>query len=206
MLRSFASVGPPSGWAAPSCLASGPIAFRIKSVIRQQPFTDAEDAAILAFVESHGAKNWNAIAADLENRTPKQCRERWHNHLDPNIARGPWTAEEDQILAEKQAVLGNKWAEIARFLPGRTDTLIKNRWNTSLKSRVIVDVSGNITVAPPSVHLPFDFEPRRMQSPVSVPKSDIMTWLDEFNERGGSWAPSHFDGGIPPLVNRSNDF
>jgi hypothetical protein len=99
-------------------------------------------------VRANGPGNWHFVASSLENRTPKQCRERWHNHLDPSIAKGRWSAAEDQILAEKHAILGNKWADIARFLPGRTDTLVRNRWNTSVRCRAVIDVTGHVTVLP----------------------------------------------------------
>ena len=105
------------------------------SQIHKRPFTTQEDQILFASVIKNGAKNWNLISTQLNNRTPKQCRERWHNHLDPFINKGPWTLNEDKILAVKQKELGNKWAEISKFLPGRTDTLIKNRWNTSIKTR-----------------------------------------------------------------------
>jgi hypothetical protein len=67
----------------------------------------------------------------------KQCRERWHNHVNPSINRRSWSADDDRILTMKHKELGNRWAAITRFLPGQTDTLVKNRWNTSVKDRAL---------------------------------------------------------------------
>lgn len=48
--------------------------------------------------------------------TGKQCRERWHNQLDPNIKKEGWSEEEDRVLLQAHTELGNHWVEISKVL------------------------------------------------------------------------------------------
>ncbi|KAL4116834.1 hypothetical protein PRIC2_012286 [Phytophthora ramorum] len=66
----------------------------------------------------------------IPGRTPKQCRERWKNHLDPAINKGPYTEEEDSVILTAQARLGNKWSQISQLLKGRTEDSVKIRWKS----------------------------------------------------------------------------
>lgn len=43
-------------------------------------------------------------------RTPKQCRERWLNHLDPSKSKQEWELKEDYILIMHVRNKGKKWA------------------------------------------------------------------------------------------------
>ena len=106
---------------------------------KRRPWTIGEDESITRLVQQHGTKQWAVIAEMLNNeinfssRSGKQCRERWHNHLDPLILKEPWTLEEEKILFEKHIELGNKWADISNFIEGRTDNSIKNHFYSSLR-------------------------------------------------------------------------
>lgn len=101
-------------------------------------------------------------------RCGKSCRLRWTNYLRPDIKRGPFTADEEKLVIQLHAILGNRWAAIASQLPGRTDNEIKNLWNTHLKKRLL------LMGIDPQTHEPTPTSTGLLSRPPSAPSTRHM--------------------------------
>ncbi|KAJ8760428.1 hypothetical protein K2173_015095 [Erythroxylum novogranatense] len=101
-------------------------------------WTKDEDQRLIDYIRVHGEGCWRSLpkAAGLL-RCGKSCRLRWINYLRPDLKRGNFTEEEDELIIKLHSLLGNKWSLIAGRLPGRTDNEIKNYWNTHIKRKLI---------------------------------------------------------------------
>ncbi|KAK8716816.1 hypothetical protein V6N13_044113 [Hibiscus sabdariffa] len=136
-----------------------------------------EDERLIAYIQAHGEGCWRSLpkAAGLL-RCGKSCRLRWINYLRPDVKRGNFSDEENDLIIKLHSLLGNKWSKIAATLPGRTDNEIKNHWNTHIKRKLL---SKGID---PSTHGPIK---EHVSSTVEDTKtSNELTCINQNNPEG----------------------
>ena len=121
---------------------------------QQKSWTKAEDQILGDIVRKNGAARWSNVASYLPGRAGKQRRERWFNHLCPEVKKGSWSAEEDRVIMESVARYGTRWSKIVKLMPGRTDNAIKNRYNSAMRRQKRLDKLNNGGQSPPKPERP----------------------------------------------------
>lgn len=108
-------------------------------------WTPEEDSKLNELVKKYGvnvllttqARNWKKIASFFKDRTDVQCLHRWQKVLNPNLIKGPWTKEEDEIVTKMVYKYGPKnWSLIAQSLPGRIGKQCRERWHNHLNPNI----------------------------------------------------------------------
>ncbi len=195
----------------------------MSTTARRGPWSPHEDSTLLKLVDHHGPHNWVRISQFLGTRSPKQCRERYHQNLKPSLIHEPITPEEGEVIERMVAEMGKRWAEISRRLPGRSDNAVKNWWNGGMnrRRRIVVRREGGLRGGPnfnetaeplsfarpasvpyprPSISVPT--HQRRIEPPLTSPAHSEVSMPDSLGEAPSlvSDSSSHFSVSSPNVV------
>lgn len=103
-----------------------PMIKKSRKKVKKIKFTKSEDEKLCSLVEKYGENEWTLISSQMENRNPRQCRERWKNCLNPKFSTNKWTKEEDKLLLQKFNEIGNHWNKITQYFPNRSMYSVRN--------------------------------------------------------------------------------
>ncbi|XP_058092210.1 myb-related protein 308-like [Magnolia sinica] len=144
--------------------------------LKKGPWTHEEDQKLGSFLLDNPNTSWRQVPQKAGLlRCGKSCRLRWMNYLRPDIRRGNFTPEEENLIIQLHSAFGNKWAVIASQLPGRTDNEIKNLWNTKLRKLLVLKGINPITHQPLCSPLLSDYVKQWVKSIENVIITGIMT-------------------------------
>ena len=110
------------------------MSFLSKPSRTRKTFSKTEDFLLIKAIQIYGDFSWKDISRLIPGRTPRQCRERWTNYLNPDVLKKEWEKEEDDLLISLINKNGKKWSNFLEFFPGQSYSNIKNRWYSFLQN------------------------------------------------------------------------
>lgn len=170
------------------------------SAHRRGPWSKAEDTYLLELVDSQGAHNWVRISHMIGSRSPKQCRERYHQNLKPSLSHDPITQEEGEIIEQLVGEMGKRWAEIARRLRGRSDNAVKNWWNGGMNRRRRIIVRHNGAGRPQEDYDALSFSPPAVNSPPPHSQTILVSRNPSGMIAPAMISPSLSEGSMPDSI------
>ncbi|KAI8368901.1 pre-mRNA splicing factor component-domain-containing protein [Choanephora cucurbitarum] len=103
----------------------------MKFIIKGGVWKNTEDEILKAAVSKYGKNQWARISSLLVRKTPKQCKARWYEWLDPSIKKTEWSKEEDEKLLHLAKLMPTQWRTIAPIV-GRTPAQCLERYQRLL--------------------------------------------------------------------------
>lgn len=97
-------------------------------------WTTEEDEQLMAALKIYGTQNWQEVAQMMDGRTGQQCLHRYEKAINPQIKRGRWTSDEDELLRQavrpfiQSGAIKINWSTVKLGVPNRTDVQCRERW------------------------------------------------------------------------------
>ncbi|XP_068636885.1 transcription factor MYB46 [Aristolochia californica] len=174
--------------------------------LRKGLWSPEEDDKLMNYMLNNGQGCWSDVARNAGlQRCGKSCRLRWINYLRPDLKRGAFCSQEEELIIHLHSILGNRWSQIAARLPGRTDNEIKNFWNSTIKKRL-----RNSSTSSPN-HSDSS-EPREVMGGISsMNDKDMVTMYIDSSSSSSSSSLQAMGGAsngfspLPPINNNAYD-
>lgn len=118
-----------------SCCALAPTRNRQRTnkCVKNVKWRKEEDELLCKLMINEERPNYAKFAEYFPGKTGQQVAERWDKVINPDLVKGSWTRQEDEIIINYVKEHGPKdWRNLRTVLPGRIGKQCRERWRNHL--------------------------------------------------------------------------